>query len=92
MTQDSGQRFPGQFRAPLLQPEMTADLQQHPAIYRVGDLPLLHQPFGLAQTIKRMGIVALIGRQLRLPQKSVQHVLVLTVQTVIKARLETFPG
>ena len=53
---------------------------------------MLHQPFGLAQTIKRMGVVALIGRQLRLPQKSVQHVLVLTVQTVIKARLETFAG
>ncbi|MNZ89590.1 hypothetical protein D3C78_1085210 [compost metagenome] len=71
---------------------MTADLQQHAAIHRVGDLPLLHQPFSLAQAIKRVGIVALIGRQLRLPEKPVQHMLVLTVKTVIKARLEALTG
>ncbi|MNM78935.1 hypothetical protein D3C81_908550 [compost metagenome] len=92
MTQDPGQRFPGQLRAPLLQPEMTADLQQHAAINRVGDLPLLHQPFGLAQTIKCMGVITLVGRQLRLPEKPVQDMLVLTVEAVIKARLETFTG
>jgi hypothetical protein len=39
-----------------------------------------------------MGVVALIGRHLRLPEKPVQHVFVLTVQAVIKARLETFAG
>ena len=71
---------------------MTADLQQHAAINRVGDLPLLHQPFGLAQPIKRMSVVALIGRQLRLSEKPVQHVLVLTVQAVIEAGLEDFTG
>jgi hypothetical protein len=50
-----------QWRATLLQPEVTADLQQHTAINRVGNLPLLHQAFGIAQPVKGLCVIALIG-------------------------------
>ncbi|MNF94272.1 hypothetical protein D3C84_769770 [compost metagenome] len=92
VTQHPGQRFARQLRAPLLQPEMTADLQQHTPINRIGNLPLLHQALGFSQAIERVGVIALIGSQLRLPEKTIQRTLVLTVQTVLQTGLEEFGG
>ena len=47
----------------MLQPELTADLQQNAAINRVRNLPLLHQPFSIAQAHERLRVIALIGSQ-----------------------------
>ncbi|MNQ83437.1 hypothetical protein D3C85_985150 [compost metagenome] len=92
MAQYASQRFMGQVWPALLQPEMTADLQQHAAIHRVGNLPLLHQSLGIAQAIKRMGVIALIGRHLGLPEKAIQRTLVVTEQAVLKTDVEEFTG
>ncbi|MNL82741.1 hypothetical protein D3C87_2101940 [compost metagenome] len=53
---------------------------------------MLHQPFGFAQTIKRLGIIALVGGHLRLPEKAIQRVLVLALQAVLQAGLEETGG
>ncbi|MNJ05409.1 hypothetical protein D3C73_1667000 [compost metagenome] len=61
----------GQLRSPLLQPELTADLQQDATIDGIRNFPLLHQPFSIAQLYKRLGVITLIGRQLRETKKSI---------------------
>ena len=86
--QYAGQRFTSQWRATLLQPEVTADLQQHTAINRVGNLPLLHQAFGIAQPVKGLCVIALIGCHLCQPEKTIQRAFVLTVQAVLQTGLE----
>jgi hypothetical protein len=53
---------------------------------------LLHHSLGLTQAFKRMGVVALIGRYLRLSEKAIQRAFVLTVQAVLQAAPEEFDG
>ena len=69
---------------------------RHAMLFRpsisIGNLPLLHHSLGFAQTIKRKGVIALIGGHLRLPEKTIQRVLVLALQAVLQAGLEETGG
>ena len=71
VAQYAGQGLVGQFRSALLQPELTADLQQDAAVDGVRNLPLLHQPFSVAQSDERLGVITLIGSQLGQTEKSI---------------------
>ena len=75
-------------RSALLQPELAADLQHNTAIDRIGNLPLLHDPFGLAQALESTGIIAAIAGELRLPEVAVQDSFVCTAQAIFKALAE----
>ena len=92
MAEHAANRFHCQFGTPLLQPEMPADQQQHRAVHRVGHLTLLHQPLGIAQLHKGLGVIATVGGQQSQSKKSVKHAFVLAVQAHLQARLETLGG
>jgi hypothetical protein len=52
----------------------------------------LHQALSVPQAIKRMGIITLVGRDLRLPEKSVQDTFIVAVQTVIEPAAKKLAG
>ena len=92
MAEHPAHRFHGQFGPALLQPEMPADQQQHRAVHGVRHLALLHQPLGLTQLEKRLGVITAVGGQQRQAEEAIEHALVLAVQAQGQACFEALAG